>query len=48
MIGIWEINHGAIQFIKRWASSKRGPMFFKMGDEEQTDLILVLSLIQNK
>jgi ribosomal protein S18 acetylase RimI-like enzyme len=44
-LGVWEINHGAIQFYKKMGFVEHGTHIFKMGDEEQIDLIMGLSLI---
>jgi diamine N-acetyltransferase len=44
-LGVWEKNENAIAFYKRMGFVQTGEHSFYMGDEEQTDLIMVKSLI---
>ncbi|MFC7319748.1 GNAT family N-acetyltransferase [Halobacillus campisalis] len=43
-LGVWEKNEHAISFYKRLGFVQAGSHSFFMGDEEQTDLIMVKSL----
>lgn len=46
-LGVWEKNHHALDFYTRLGFVKRGAHSFFMGDEEQTDYIMVKELISN-
>ena len=46
-LGVWERNHQALAFYTRMGFIKRGAHSFFMGDEEQTDYIMVKELISN-
>jgi diamine N-acetyltransferase len=43
-LGVWEKNENAISFYKRLGFTQKGAHSFYMGDEEQTDLIMVKKL----
>ncbi len=43
-LGVWEHNLKAIQFYKKTGFVQTGSQVFKLGDDEQTDLIMELSL----
>ncbi|BAC13203.1 transcriptional repressor of sporulation, septation and degradation [Oceanobacillus iheyensis HTE831] len=43
-LGVWEKNENAISFYKRVGFTQTGAHSFYMGDEEQTDLIMVKEL----
>lgn len=43
-LGVWEKNKNAISFYKRLGFTQTGAHSFYMGDEEQTDLIMVKKL----
>jgi diamine N-acetyltransferase len=44
-LGVWEKNENAIAFYKKLGFVQTGSHSFYMGDEEQTDLIMVRTLI---
>ncbi len=39
-LGVWEHNHKAIEFYKRWGFEFFSSHVFKLGDDEQTDLMM--------
>ncbi|AHV98695.1 GNAT family N-acetyltransferase [Paenibacillus sabinae] len=43
-LGVWEKNEGAIQFYKGMGFAQNGAHSFYMGDEKQTDFIMVKTL----
>lgn len=43
-LGVWEKNENAIAFYKKMGFVQNGVHFFYMGDEEQTDFIMVRTL----
>ena len=44
-LGVWEKNENAIAFYKRMGFFQTGAHSFYMGDEEQTDFIMIKTLI---
>jgi diamine N-acetyltransferase len=44
-LGVWEKNDNAIAFYKKMGFVQVGSHSFYMGDEEQTDLIMIKSLV---
>jgi ribosomal protein S18 acetylase RimI-like enzyme len=44
-LGVWEENEGAIKFYKKMGFVENGTHSFFMGDEEQTDIIMVKTLV---
>ncbi|SHF41976.1 spermine/spermidine N-acetyltransferase [Seinonella peptonophila] len=44
-LGVWEKNEGAIKFYKKMGFVENGTHSFYMGDEKQTDFIMVKTLI---
>mgnify|MGYP002653514718 CR=1 FL=1 len=46
-LGVWEKNERAINFYKKNGFSEAGSHIFKLGDEEQTDLIMRLNIPKN-
>jgi diamine N-acetyltransferase len=44
-LGVWEKNENAIAFYKKLGFVQAGAHSFHMGDEEQTDFIMIKSLI---
>ena len=44
-LGVWEKNENAIAFYKKMGFVQTGSHSFYMGDEEQTDIIMVKTLI---
>lgn len=46
-LGVWEKNHHALDFYTRMGFIKKGAHSFFMGDEEQTDYIMVKELLSN-
>ncbi|WP_026890781.1 GNAT family N-acetyltransferase [Lacrimispora aerotolerans] len=45
-LGVWEENHDALAFYERMGFCPIGSHAFFMGEEEQTDLILVKNLVK--
>lgn len=45
-LGVWEENHDALAFYERMGFCPSGSHAFFMGEEEQTDLILVKNLVK--
>lgn len=43
-LGVWEKNQRAIEFYKKWGFREAGSHIFSLGDDPQTDLIMVLEL----
>ncbi|MEW9675131.1 GNAT family N-acetyltransferase [Lentibacillus sp. L22] len=43
-LGVWEYNTGAIRFYQRMGFVKTGSHSFYMGDEQQTDFIMVKTM----
>jgi ribosomal protein S18 acetylase RimI-like enzyme len=43
-LGVWEINHRAIKFYEEMGFMKSGTHPFYMGDEKQTDFIMIRNL----
>jgi diamine N-acetyltransferase len=39
-LGVWENNHKAISFYKKWGFSPFGDHVFMLGDDPQTDLLM--------
>jgi len=46
-LGVWEKNHRAIEFYKRWGFKKFGTHVFMLGDDAQTDWLMKMELIKN-
>ncbi|NUN08228.1 MAG: GNAT family N-acetyltransferase [Ignavibacteriaceae bacterium] len=46
-LGVWEKNHRALNFYKKNGFVEFGKHTFRMGDEEQTDLLMKLELKKN-
>lgn len=44
-LGVWEKNENAIVFYKKIGFEQAGSHSFYMGDEEQTDFILIKTLL---
>ncbi|MEI2279848.1 GNAT family N-acetyltransferase [Paenibacillus polysaccharolyticus] len=44
-LGVWEKNKNAIEFYKKMGFMQTGAHTFSMGDEEQTDLVMLKDLI---
>jgi ribosomal protein S18 acetylase RimI-like enzyme len=44
-LGVWEKNKGAIKFYRGMGFVERGAHSFYMGDEEQTDFVMIKRLI---
>ena len=43
-LGVWEKNQRAIDFYRKWGFREVGSHIFLLGDDPQTDLIMVLEL----
>jgi diamine N-acetyltransferase len=43
-LGVWEKNQRAIEFYRKWGFRQTGSHIFSLGDDPQTDLIMVLEL----
>lgn len=43
-LGVWEKNRRAIDFYRKWGFREVGSHIFLLGDDPQTDLIMVLEL----
>ena len=43
-LGVWEHNHAAIAFYKKWGFEFFGQHVFRLGDDAQTDLLMKKSL----
>lgn len=43
-LGVWEHNERALAFYRRWGMEPVGSMIFRLGDDDQTDLVLVRPL----
>jgi ribosomal protein S18 acetylase RimI-like enzyme len=43
-LGVWEKNQRAIEFYKRWGFREVGTHIFKLGNDPQRDLVMVLEL----
>ena len=43
-LGVWEKNQRAIEFYRKWGFREVGSHIFLLGDDPQTDLIMVLEL----
>jgi diamine N-acetyltransferase len=43
-LGVWEHNDAAIRFYQRWGFEQVGTVAFRLGDEDQTDLVLARRL----
>jgi GNAT superfamily N-acetyltransferase len=43
-LGVWEKNQRAIEFYSKWGFRQAGSHIFSLGDDPQTDLIMVLEL----
>ena len=43
-LGVWEKNQRAIEFYRKWGFRQVGSHIFSLGDDLQTDLIMVLEL----
>jgi diamine N-acetyltransferase len=39
-LGVWEHNAGAIAFYRRWRFEEVGTLVFRLGDDDQTDLLM--------
>lgn len=39
-LGVWEHNHRAIAFYRKWGFHKFGTHFFRLGNERQTDWLM--------
>lgn len=44
-LGVWEKNEGAIAFYQKMGFVQTGTHVFRLGDEEQTDLVMTRSLL---
>ena len=45
-LGVWEHNPRALAFYRRWGFSEVGDQVFRLGDDPQRDLVMVLPLRQ--
>jgi ribosomal protein S18 acetylase RimI-like enzyme len=43
-LGVWEHNHRAIEFYRKWGFEKFGTQVFMLGDDPQTDWLMVKKL----
>ena len=43
-LGVWEHNHKAISFYKRWGFEFFGSHLFRLGNDEQTDVLMMKTL----
>jgi diamine N-acetyltransferase len=43
-LGVWEHNHRALAFYRRWKFVEVGTHIFQLGDDPQTDLVMMRSL----
>jgi len=43
-LGVWEKNENALAFYNKMGFVQTGTHFFYMGDEEQTDIIMMKTL----
>jgi diamine N-acetyltransferase len=43
-LGVWEENHRAIEFYKKWGFIKYGEHVFEVGDDPQTDWLMKRSI----
>lgn len=43
-LGVWEQNHRAVKFYKKWGFELYGSHNFKLGDDIQTDVLMKLRL----
>jgi ribosomal protein S18 acetylase RimI-like enzyme len=39
-LGVWELNHKAVNFYKRWGFEQFGSHPFVLGDDHQTDILM--------
>ncbi len=39
-LGVWEHNHRAVNFYKRWGFDFFGSHIFRLGDDDQTDVLM--------
>ncbi len=39
-LGVWEHNHRAINFYKKWGFEQFGSHIFRLGDDDQTDILM--------
>lgn len=39
-LGVWERNHKAVNFYKRWGFERFGSHIFRLGDDHQTDILM--------
>jgi ribosomal protein S18 acetylase RimI-like enzyme len=46
-LGVWEENHRALKFYKKNGFIEFDKHIFKLGDDEQTDIMMKLQLLQN-
>jgi len=44
-LGVWERNTRAIAFYEKWGFAKAGTKVFQLGDDPQTDFVMVRSLV---
>ena len=44
-LGVWELNHRAVNFYKQWGFELFGSHGFKLGNDMQTDVLMKKSLI---
>jgi ribosomal protein S18 acetylase RimI-like enzyme len=44
-LGVWEHNHPAISFYKKWQFEKFGEHIFMLGDDPQTDWLMKRNLV---
>lgn len=45
-LGVWEYNHRAIAFYDRWGFAAVGTEMFRLGSDDQTDVLMQLDLSQ--
>jgi diamine N-acetyltransferase len=43
-LGVWEHNPRALAFYQRWGFEQVGTVVFRLGDEDQTDVVMARSL----
>jgi hypothetical protein len=43
-LGVWEHNHRAKAFYERWGFGAAGVEIFRLGNDNQTDLLMQLAL----
>lgn len=43
-LGVWEHNHRAVNFYKKWGFEQFGSHIFRLGDDDQTDILMKKTL----